>query len=123
MAGPAPSKQPASAVAETARVAPAWSLVFRRMLSSATPTTLPPFAAARARAAAVSQNRAVHSTAGVAPLLELAVQPPATVLPGSSANRLGTRPSVLWRARRDDSQGSVLTQRDLHRRPYFWALG
>src|ERR687889_1294794 len=58
----------------------------------------------------------VIRTAGAA-LLQLPVQPPATVLPGSSAYRAGTRTSVLWCARRDDSQGSVLTQRDLHRRP------
>src|SRR5918911_2705713 len=110
MAGPAPRKQPASAVAETARVAPAWSLVFRRMLRSATPTTLAPFARALASLAAVSQNRAVKATAGVAPILQGNVSAPATVLPGSSAIPLGTRASVLWRARRDDSQGSVLTQ-------------
>ena len=99
-----PAPRALSAVEETARVAPAWSLVFRRMLFAATPTTLPPLAAARARAAAVSQNWIpVNPTAGVAPLLKHPVQPPATVLPGSSANRLGTRTSVLWRARRDYS--------------------
>jgi hypothetical protein len=114
MARPAP--RAVSAVAATARVKPALILVFRRLLLSATPTTLP-LAAAWARAAAVSQNWIpVNPTAGVAPLLKHPVQPPATVLPGSSANRLGTRTSVLWRAKRDDSQGSILTQRDLHRR-------
>jgi hypothetical protein len=108
-----PAPRAVSAVAETARVAPALLLVFRRLLLSATPTTLP----LAPSSAAVSQKWIpVIRTAGAA-LLKLPVQLPATVLPGSSAYRAGTRTSVLWCARRDDSQGSVLTQRDLHRRP------
>src|SRR5215218_9390445 len=107
MAAPAPATQSAvgSPSGEAAGMAPALSLVFSRLLLHATPTTLPP-AAPQTRAATVSQKLLpIKRTAGVTSLL-LCVQRPATVLPGSSANRLGTRAFVLRRARGADSQGS-----------------
>src|ERR687889_667889 len=76
-------------------------LVFRRLLLSATPTTLP-LAGVSPRSAAVSQQWIPIIRTAVAPLLQEPVQIPASVLPGSSAYRAGTITSVLWRARRDD---------------------
>jgi hypothetical protein len=101
MAAPAPAA--VSAVAATARVAPALILVFRRMLPPVTPASLS-LAAAHSAAACVSETFLVQDTAVVA-ALPLPVQPPATVLPGSSAGWLSPTGSVLRRARGSAYQG------------------
>jgi len=89
-AGPAPAA--VSAVAATARMAPALLLVFRRLLS---PALLLSLALAASEAAAhVSEKLLVERTAREAALI-FRVPPPATVLLGITANRLGAGTCVL----------------------------
>jgi len=76
LAAPAPTA--ASAVAETARVAPALLLVFRRLLLPAPPGLA-------LLTASVRIHQKVHHSAGVTPTVVVLVVPRATVLPGNSA--------------------------------------
>ena len=115
-----------SAVAASARVACALSLVFRRMLFPASQVTWR-LAAALEAPAAVSENLLVEATAPAGALV-FPVQPPATVRQDSSASRLGGPGAcvmlLLTCALRADSQGSVLTRTaTFGEGPTVWALG